>query len=261
MQYAIYITNKFIFLFRSPNLGQQYEWYLQPVTDFAYGLFPTSLYETHPLELYINNPIQANQQQFASGSNPNFHYSSLNNVKNNKQIIQNDTNNSKPQNLKTSKRTTQNQTLNTVTSRPVQQIILSDIINSNESKQSEKLVNFNNVLKENSAKAAPYRAHPLFHYIKYNNTIDFDKIISFRNNNATVSDTITLILKPAAKAVAGQEGKAIANPLARAVLRQGTNVDILFEPDAVAIAGPGGTAHAESDLEIHYEDYEPVNKL
>lgn len=118
----------------------------------------------------------------------------------------------------------------------------------------EKLVSVNDALKEANAKTAPYRAHPLLHYLKNKNTIDFDKVISFRNGNPDANDTITLILKPAAKAIAGQDGKAIANPLARAVLRQGTNVDILFEPDAVAIAGPGGTAHAESDLEIHYED-------
>lgn len=68
------------------------------------------------------------------------------------------------------------------------------------------------------------------------------------------SETVTLVLKPIARAIAGDKGKAIATPLSKAILRHGINVDILFEPEAVAIAGPGGIAHAESDLEISYED-------
>lgn len=63
------------------------------------------------------------------------------------------------------------------------------------------------------------------------------------------------MLKPVARAIAGQDGRAIATPVSRAVLQEGTNADILFEPEAVAVAGPGGIAHAESDLEISYEDY------
>lgn len=103
---------------------------------------------------------------------------------------------------------------------------------------------------------APYRNHPLFHYIKNRNTINLNRIISFRNNDIgnLNEDITTLILKPVARSIAGVEGKAISMPLSRAILRQGTNVDILFEPEAVAIAGPGGIAHAESDLEIMYED-------
>ena len=115
-------------------------------------------------------------------------------------------------------------------------------------KERQKLTNQNESL-------APYRAHPLFHYLKNRNTVDRDKIISFRNDNPSTNEKITtLILKPVAKAVAGIEGKAISTPLSRAILRQGTNVDILFEPEAVAVVGPGGIAHAQSDLEISYED-------
>jgi hypothetical protein len=62
----------------------------------------------------------------------------------------------------------------------------------------------------------------------------------------------TLVLKPAAKAVAGAEGIAIAAPLSRAVVRKGQEVNIHFNPDAVAVAGPGGVAHAHSDLIISY---------
>lgn len=107
---------------------------------------------------------------------------------------------------------------------------------------------------ENPASLAPYRAHPLFHYVKNKNTIQRDKIISFRNPDQTDNDITTLILKPVARAVAGVEGKAVSTPVSKAVLRPGTNVDILFEPEAVAIAGAGGIAHAESDLEISYEE-------
>ncbi|RZC37932.1 uncharacterized protein BDFB_001422 [Asbolus verrucosus] len=110
------------------------------------------------------------------------------------------------------------------------------------------------VSSDKNQSLAPYRAHPLFHYLKNKNTLQTAKIISFRNDNLTNGDVTTLILKPVAKAVAGIDGRAISSPLSRAILRQGTNVDILFEPEAVAIAGPGGVAHAQSDLEISYED-------
>lgn len=73
------------------------------------------------------------------------------------------------------------------------------------------------------------------------------------NDSAPEKDTVTLVLKPVARAIAGQDGRAIATPVSRAVLQAGMNVDILFEPEAVAVAGPGGIAHAESDLEISYE--------
>ncbi|KAJ8956863.1 hypothetical protein NQ318_014278 [Aromia moschata] len=103
---------------------------------------------------------------------------------------------------------------------------------------------FKSILKDSDS-LAPYRAHPLLHY---------DRIIHFRDGSNSNNDVTTLILKPVAKSVAGTDGKAISTPLSRAILRQGTNVDILFEPEAIAIAGPGGIAHAESDLEISYED-------
>lgn len=104
---------------------------------------------------------------------------------------------------------------------------------------------------------APFRNHPLLHFVKNRNTIDLNRILTFRSNDicgSPVEDITTLILKPVARSIAGVEGKAISMPLSRAILRKGTNVDILFEPEAVAIAGPGGIAHAESDLEIMYED-------
>ncbi|CAH1369222.1 unnamed protein product, partial [Tenebrio molitor] len=90
-------------------------------------------------------------------------------------------------------------------------------------------------LENKNQSLASYKAHPLFHYLKNKNTIQTDRIISFRNNNLAEREKITtLILKPVAKAVAGVDGQAVSTPLSRAVLRQGTNVDILFEPEAVA---------------------------
>lgn len=64
-----------------------------------------------------------------------------------------------------------------------------------------------------------------------------------------------LVLKPAAKAIAGANGIAIAAPLSRAVVRKGQKVNIHFDPDAVAVVGPGGFADAHSDLLLsYYED-------
>lgn len=62
----------------------------------------------------------------------------------------------------------------------------------------------------------------------------------------------SLILKPVAKAVAGPRGVAVASPVAKAVLRRGQPVLVEFDPDAVAIAGPGGEAHAQPKLVISY---------
>jgi hypothetical protein len=72
-----------------------------------------------------------------------------------------------------------------------------------------------------------------------------------RNANTSKKPTM-LVLKPVAKAVAGAKGIAIAAPLSRAVVRKGQEVKINFDPDAVAVVGPGGVADAHSDLEISY---------
>ncbi|XP_023725647.1 uncharacterized protein LOC111874400 isoform X3 [Cryptotermes secundus] len=65
----------------------------------------------------------------------------------------------------------------------------------------------------------------------------------------------TLIVKPVAKAIAGANGIAIAAPLSRAVVRKGQEVKIHFDPEAVAVVGPGGFADAHSDLLVsYYED-------
>lgn len=138
----------------------------------------------------------------------------------------------------------------TVVVSPKKEIRINDI-------EMNKSMNIQLPPLEKPPSLAPFRAHPLLHYVKNRNTINPNKIISFRNNdisNGPSKDITTLILKPVARSIAGVDGTAISTPLSRAILRQGMNVDILFEPEAVAIAGPGGIAHAESDLEITYED-------
>lgn len=130
-----------------------------------------------------------------------------------------------------------------------------------EEKQKENQHNNANTNKNPSnSLLAPYRNHPLLNYIKQNHPLIKPTLLTFRSqqpndpNAQNQEATSTLILKPVARAIAGPEGKAMATPLSRAVLRRNSNVDILFEPDSVAIAGPGGIAHAESDLEITYVD-------
>lgn len=126
-------------------------------------------------------------------------------------------------------------------------------------KRSETLVDLSTkTVKENIEKKppslAPFREHPLFYFIQNMNTLPSGKVFKIRSSNSVKeADVTTLILKPQATAVAGVEGKAISNPLSRAILRKNSNADILFEPQAVAIAGPGGIAHAQSDLEISYD--------
>ncbi|KAJ8918414.1 hypothetical protein NQ315_008111 [Exocentrus adspersus] len=144
----------------------------------------------------------------------------------------------------------------TVTAKPViasvkEEIKISDILKQT----SLRLEGIDSNALNDMDSLAPYRAHPLFHYLKNKNTIQKQKIISFRNEDGIKNDVTTLILKPVARAIAGVEGKAVSTPVSKAILRPGTNVDILFEPEAVAIAGAGGIAHAESNLEITYEDF------
>lgn len=57
-----------------------------------------------------------------------------------------------------------------------------------------------------------------------------------------------LILKPSAFSLAQDKGTAIANPISRAIVKKGRDVDLIYKPKAFAIAGPGGMALAHSDL-------------
>lgn len=69
-----------------------------------------------------------------------------------------------------------------------------------------------------------------------------------------------LMLRPVAKAVAGPKGIAVASPIAKAVLRRGQNVELDYDPDAVAIAGPGGRAHAHPEFLVDYQDSKESEK-
>jgi hypothetical protein len=79
-------------------------------------------------------------------------------------------------------------------------------------------------------------------------------------NSSVTEKPVTLVLKPIAKAVAGAKGIAIAAPLSRAVVRHGQETNIHFNPDAVAVVGPGGVADAHSDLVISYFKDHPSQK-
>lgn len=69
-----------------------------------------------------------------------------------------------------------------------------------------------------------------------------------------------LMLRPVAKAVAGPRGIAVASPIAKAVLRRGQTVELDYDPDAVAIAGPGGRAHAHPEFLVDYQDSKESEK-
>lgn len=62
----------------------------------------------------------------------------------------------------------------------------------------------------------------------------------------------TLLLQPAAKAISGNGGTSISAPVSRAILRKNSGTRVIFRPDSVAIAGAGGTAHAQADLILDY---------
>ena len=79
-------------------------------------------------------------------------------------------------------------------------------------------------------------------------------------NASELKKPTTLILKPVAKVVAGPKGIAIAAPISRAVVRKGQDVNIHFDPEAVAVVGPGGVADAHSELFLSYYEDIPSQK-
>lgn len=62
----------------------------------------------------------------------------------------------------------------------------------------------------------------------------------------------TLLLQPSARAISGNGGTSVSAPVSRAVLRKNSGTRVIFRPDSVAIAGAGGTAHAQADLILDY---------
>lgn len=69
------------------------------------------------------------------------------------------------------------------------------------------------------------------------------------NTNVNLTQT-TLILAPSGNAVAGNLGRASSETYSRAILRSNSNVRLLYKPESVAVAGIGGVAHAQSELDI-----------
>lgn len=67
--------------------------------------------------------------------------------------------------------------------------------------------------------------------------------------------TFMLFIKPIAHALNSQ-GTALANPISQVVIARNQSGTILHAPLATAVAGPGGVAHAQSDLYL----YEFVNQ-
>lgn len=59
-----------------------------------------------------------------------------------------------------------------------------------------------------------------------------------------------LILKPTANSQIGS-GTAIANPVSQVVIAKDKSGSIVHSPVASAVAGPGGIAHAQSDLYLY----------
>lgn len=74
------------------------------------------------------------------------------------------------------------------------------------------------------------------------------------NDEQRVSKTAALILEPHAKAVVGNGGIAVSTPISKAFLKRGTPANVYFNPESIAIAGVGGKAHAQADLEIDLVD-------
>lgn len=66
--------------------------------------------------------------------------------------------------------------------------------------------------------------------------------------------TAALILEPHSKAIVGNGGTAISSPISRAFLKRGVATNVYFNPESVAIAGVGGKAHAQADLELDLID-------
>lgn len=63
-----------------------------------------------------------------------------------------------------------------------------------------------------------------------------------------------IILKPLARAKAGQGGLAISSPLSTAYVKRGDYVQIEYLPEATADVGDGGVALSRPELVIHFID-------
>ncbi len=66
--------------------------------------------------------------------------------------------------------------------------------------------------------------------------------------------TTKIILRPLAKAKAGQNGVAISSPISTAFVKRGDYVEIEYFPEATADVGEGGVAVSRPELVIHFID-------
>lgn len=62
--------------------------------------------------------------------------------------------------------------------------------------------------------------------------------------------TFMLFVKPIAYA-SNSQGAALANPISQVIIARNQTGTILHAPLATAVAGPGGVAHAQSDLYLY----------
>ncbi|KAL0266424.1 UNVERIFIED_CONTAM: hypothetical protein PYX00_008960 [Menopon gallinae] len=69
---------------------------------------------------------------------------------------------------------------------------------------------------------------------------------------SAAADETLLVFRPKARAEAGRKGVALSAPVSHAVVAADQKVRIRFQPESVATAGPGGFAHAHSDLFLSY---------
>lgn len=60
-----------------------------------------------------------------------------------------------------------------------------------------------------------------------------------------------LRLQPEALAVSGSGGLAVANPESHVAIRRNDSGIVVHMPKATAVVGPGGIAHAQSDLYLY----------
>ncbi|XP_053602820.1 uncharacterized protein LOC128670840 [Plodia interpunctella] len=61
----------------------------------------------------------------------------------------------------------------------------------------------------------------------------------------------SIFVRPRAFALSGSGGVAIANPVSNVVIAQNDIGSVVHAPSAAAVAGPGGIAHAQSDLYLY----------
>ncbi|CAH2107753.1 unnamed protein product [Euphydryas editha] len=73
-------------------------------------------------------------------------------------------------------------------------------------------------------------------------------------DHLTKDSTFIFNISPRAFSMSGENGIAISNPISNVVIRKGEVGSIIHTPLSTAIAGPGGFAYAESELNVYEYD-------